>query len=67
MARGSIRWAYGTRQYKMGLRHEAVTVDLWQKAVSCRLMARGSFCCRNDPVVMCHINTDIRITIAVCQ
>jgi len=26
MARGSIRWAYGTRQYKVGLWQEAVLV-----------------------------------------
>jgi len=58
MARGSIRWAYGTRQYKVGL---------WHEAINCRLMAQGSFCCRTDPVVMCHISTDIRITISVCQ
>ena len=32
-ARGSIGWTYGTRQYRVGLRHEAVHGGL---------MARGS-------------------------
>ena len=58
MARCSIMWVYGTRQYKVGLRYDAINDGL---------MARDSFCCRTDPVVMCHINIDIRITIAVCQ
>jgi len=33
MARGSIRWAYGTRQYNVVFRHEAVNDGL---------MARGN-------------------------
>jgi hypothetical protein len=28
MARGSIRWAHGTRQYKVGLWHETVNDGL---------------------------------------
>lgn len=34
-------------------------MGFWHKAIWGGLMARGSFCCRTDPVVMCHTNTDI--------